>query len=144
VDAQALGDRLVHRLAGVQRPGRVLIHHLHLASVRPQVTAEGRPFEEDLPLVGPHEPHERAGQRGLAAARLPGEGEHLAGLHAEAHAVDGACDGAVPSGDRRDQARAGTKLHVQVSDLEQRRGAIRSCRARGGQRLAHVPPWISR
>ncbi|HEY0362069.1 MAG TPA: hypothetical protein VGC83_07275 [Solirubrobacteraceae bacterium] len=36
LDAHALGHRLVDRLAGVQRAGRVLEDHLHLAAVRAQ------------------------------------------------------------------------------------------------------------
>ena len=75
----ALGHRLVDRLARVERAGRVLEDHLHLAPVRAQRargrSASGSPRKRTSPRRGPLEPEDRARQRRLAAARLADERE---------------------------------------------------------------------
>ena len=95
LDAHALGHRLVDRLAGVERAGRVLEDHLHLAAVRAQrapVVAQRLPAQRHRPRGRALEPDDRARERRLAAARLAHEGDDLAGAHREVDAVDRAGD----------------------------------------------------
>ena len=47
VDPQGLGDDLVDRLAGVQRAGRVLEHHLDRAPIGLEVLGQRLAFEQD-------------------------------------------------------------------------------------------------
>ena len=91
VDPQALGDRLVDRLARVQRAGRVLEHDLHLAPVlaqRLRGARERRALEPDLAARGQLEAEERPGERRLAAAGLADERDDLARHDLEVDAVD--------------------------------------------------------
>ena len=92
VDADALGHGLVDRLAGVQRAGRVLEHHLHGPAVAPS-SGGSRPGWP-RPRSGPDrrgllEADDRAGQGRLAAARLADQRHHLAVGDLEIDAVDG-------------------------------------------------------
>ena len=80
LDADALGHGLVDRLAGVQRPGGVLEHHLHGPAVGLGATradGDGLALEADLAGEGLLQADDRPGQRGLAAARLPDERHDL-------------------------------------------------------------------
>jgi hypothetical protein len=82
VQQQRGADDLRDPLAWVQRGERVLEDHLHVASQRPQVAAAGvrdvLAAERDAALGRLDQPHERARQRRLAAARLADEPERLA------------------------------------------------------------------
>ena len=82
VDPQPLGDGLVDRVPRVQRAGRVLQHELDPAPVgleRPaRRSAAARRRSSTCPDAGPLQPEQRAGQRGLAAARLADQRDDLA------------------------------------------------------------------
>ena len=95
LDANALGDRLVDRLACVQGAGRVLEDHLGVPAVltqRPAIAAERLATEAHLALVGDAQAHDRACERRLAAARLADKRDDLAAVHREVDAVDGPRD----------------------------------------------------
>jgi hypothetical protein len=82
VDQQRLLDHLMDTEPGIERLVGVLVDHLHRPAERTQVTLRG---PGDVPTVQPDRAggnvdhaEDRLGRRGLAAARLPDEREHLA------------------------------------------------------------------
>ena len=92
VHAQCLPEHLANGHAWIERAVGVLKHHLHAAIVSPQRLAAERPdiftVEQDLPGIGLDQPHQRAGQGGLAAAGLTHHRQCLATLHCKCHAVE--------------------------------------------------------
>ena len=117
LDAHALGHGLVDRLPGVQRTRGVLEDHLRGAPVlaqRAAVVAERLAANADLAGERPLQPHDRARERGLAAAGLADQGHDLAAVHGEVHAVH-----------RARHAVAALELDLEAAHLEQ--GAVR-CR----------------
>src|SRR5262249_43250500 len=97
-----------------QRAGRILQHELHVAPVCPKRArrvAQRMAAILDATARPRLETEDGAGERGLAAARLTGERDDLAGLDLEVHSVDGACVESLA------QAAAGER-HVEVSRLE--------------------------
>lgn len=92
VDAQALGDRVVHRVPGVERAARVLEDQLDTFAVRLQGAGgvvEGLAVERDAAPGRRDEAEQRAGQRRLAAARLADQGDDLAAPDVEVDPVNG-------------------------------------------------------
>ena len=143
VQLQRRADDLADALARVQRRVRVLEDHLHLAPQRLH-RSRGRPCvmssprKRIVPVGRRRQPHDRARQRGLAAARLADEPERLALVEREATR-------------RRPRARAPTsrststpcligKWTFEVLDLEQRRVASQA----RASRLAHGAPASAR
>ena len=96
----------------VQGRGGVLEDDLHLAlAFLPQV--RGRvvdvvPVEEDAARGGRIQAHDGPGQRGLAAAGLPHQTEHLAPADGKVEPVHG------PDG----QAPAGTEVQTQILQFQ--------------------------
>ena len=125
LDAQPLGDRLVDRLARVERAGRVLEDHLHLRAgtvgARAVVVADRLAAEADLARARALEPEDRARERRLAAARLADEREHLA-----------RADGEVRRRRRRARPRRGAR--------EASTSRSRDARAAGRRRRPWSPP----
>ena len=127
VDAQPLGHGLVHRVPGVEGARRVLQHQLDAATVgleRPRGVAEDAAQVDHASPGRWDQPEDRPGQRRLAAAGLADQGEDLALLHGQAHAVDG------PG---RTVAAARREGHSQVLDLERR-----------SRRITHGAPVATR
>ena len=94
VDAQPLGHGLVDGAAGVERAGGVLLDQLHPPPVGAQVAravAQRHALEEHPPGRRALQAQEEPRERGLAAARLPDQGDDLPGPHIQVHAVDGPC-----------------------------------------------------
>ena len=101
VVAEALGELPADLHHRVERGHRVLEDHGHLGAPQgPQLVLRradellagvgGRPGADDV--LGGEQAHDRAGQHGLAGARLADDAEGLAPLEAEGHAVDGLDD----------------------------------------------------
>ncbi len=89
--AQRLGDRLLHRPAGIQRVVRVLEDDLHAPAQAFAVLGQPRlqrpAFEHDLAPIAVHQPHDESAQRRLAAAGFADQPERLARLHVEADVI---------------------------------------------------------
>src|SRR5690606_23661072 len=143
VDAQALGDRVVHRVPGVERAAGVLEHQLHAPAVRlerPAGVLQRPAVEGDPAPGGPHQAEQRAGQRRLAAARLADQGDDLTGADVEVDAVHG-------TGTRR--AAPSGEGDPQVPGAQQRaggsggagHGVLRLAFCRGA--AAGAPVWSS-
>src|SRR2546425_5573017 len=137
MDPKALRHDLVDRLAWVERAGRILEDHLNLPAVGPELPAEGLPLEQDLPVVGWHEPHDGPGGGGLPAPRLARQGDHLPLSDLEAHAVDGAGQDALASPDPLDQPNASLERNVKVADFQDGCSAASGIRAPAALGLAH-------
>ena len=94
VGSQALGDRIGDGGPRVERRVRVLEHDLDVLAQRTQLGRAGAeqvlPGEAERALVGIEQSEQDARQRGLAAARLADEAEHLALVDLEIDVVDGA------------------------------------------------------
>ena len=126
VVAEALGELPADLHHRVERGHRVLEHHGHLGAPQgPQLVLRcadqllagvgGRAGADDV--LGGEQAHDRAGQHGLAGARLADDAERLAPLEAEGDAVDGL-----------DDARLGVEVRPEVVDDEERaflRGSVR-------------------
>jgi hypothetical protein len=130
VHQQRLAHDLAHRHARVQRRVRVLEHHLHLAPQREQLVALGfgqiAALEQHAAFGGLFQPHQRAAQRALAAARFTHEAQRLPRHHLEADAGHGSQHGRGAG----EQTAAHRVVLLQVLDLQQRL-------ARFGARAVH-------
>jgi len=88
-----IADDRADPLAGVQARVGILEDHLHLPAQGPQLPCaevlDSLPLEGDLAGRRLEQPHDRAAERRLAAARLAHEAERLPRLHREADVVDG-------------------------------------------------------
>ena len=92
LDAQRLAQDLLHRHVRIERSVRILEHDLRLAPEPAQrLRAESRHVlaAEAYGSMGRlDEPQQRAPDRGLAGAGLPGDAEHLVRVDGERHVVD--------------------------------------------------------
>ena len=134
VDPQALGDRLVDRLARVERPRGVLEDHLDPATVRAQVLPDGLAQIRDLTLLRALEAHDGPRRGGLAAAGLAGQCQDLALLQLQADAVDRARHGGLLAEQAGSQSQPSGEGDVDVGDVQD------GCRhgGRGGHGLGGV------
>jgi hypothetical protein len=86
---QRLGDHVTDAQARVHARVRVLEHHLHqqraLGGCLPTMAGQVPAVGEDASGVGIGEAHDDAGQRGLARAGLPDQGERLPREEVEVH-----------------------------------------------------------
>jgi hypothetical protein len=117
VDAEPLSDRLVHRLARVERAGRVLEDELDL----PPVGLQRAGALADRPAAVPHltggrpdQAEDRPRRGGLAAAGLAGERHDLARPHRQVHPVHR--PGHRPPATPRPEVHV-QLVHVQVAHL---------------------------
>ncbi len=118
VPLQHLGDLQPDRDHRVQRGERVLEDHAHVAAAAvphlpvgepQQVGALERHLAGDRVAALGQQPHDRQRRHGLAATGLADQADGLAGLHREAHAVDG-----------RERFRAApVEDDLEVADVEQ-------------------------
>ena len=117
VQPDALGDRLVDRVPGVERAGRVLEHELDAPTERPQPprgALEGLPVEQHLAGGGLLEAQQGAGERGLARARLAHQRDDLPRRDAEVDAVHRP----------RDRAAAALEADAEAAGLEGGRAGL--------------------
>ncbi len=88
-DSEPFGDDLVDRLAGVERAGWILEHHLHSRIVEdrldgsPAAAVEGCALEADRPRGRGLESLDRSDQGCLPRPRLTDQGHDLAGENLE-------------------------------------------------------------
>src|SRR5918996_3244300 len=117
VDAQGLGDDLVDGLTWVERPHRILEHHLHATSELPDVPNR-LSLEQDLAALWREKTHDRPGRRRLPAPGLAREREHLASAKVEARTVDGARVAPLLAEEASDDTDAALEDDRQVADLQ--------------------------
>src|SRR5262249_54861434 len=142
VDLHRVGHDRPYALAGVERRVRILEDHLNLPPERPHApraeVPDLRPLEDDLAVGRFEQPHDRATERRLAAARLSHEPERLAFSHYEAHVVDG-----MDAGDlARKNALTDREVLLDVPYLEKRRLARFARLLESGHAASTVPPEI--
>ena len=93
VHARGFADRRADGHAGVERGIRILEDHLHALAHRPELRAAEREqlaaLEADAALVRLDQAQHAAGERGLAAARLPHHAQHFAATQLQRDPVHG-------------------------------------------------------
>src|SRR6185436_8211410 len=87
---------------------------------RPQA-ADFLAFEADTSLVGLQQPHQAAGERRLAATRLPYDAERLASADLEIDVVERMNAGGRPAGKHAGQRLRHAKALADALDRNQRR-----------------------
>ena len=134
MDGERLAEDLAHAHARVERAVGVLKDHLDAAVVAaelgPRQRADVEAVEADLALVGLDQPHQAAGERGLAAARFADDAERLAARDCEAHAVQRMHDRNRLAGEPPRQALAHAEMLDEAGHLQEGRSRRRPARRR--------------
>ena len=131
VDHQRVADRLLDGHRRVERGVRVLEDHLEVGAQPAQLGAAhlgDASLAAVLRVVGDpavrrrHQPEQRAAERGLAAAGLADQAEHLAALEGDGDAVDGLDAARLQAQHPRQGAALELEVDGEILDVEDRVG----------------------